>query len=201
MHDEVRLVVADGAPGIRVDRERYPPGSAWDSATVPLSILADGARDPLAYHVYVDGRYVSTESTAELVLWNMPPGPHVVEVRLLEGVGADTGARDVITLNVTPDRPDVRVTHPIDGRTVGRNLMMTFEVENFTMRPPGHPNAPDEGHVVVRLDGEVVGVGTDGLVSLADLPGGLRVLRVELARSDGSPLDPPVWAEVAVRVD
>jgi hypothetical protein len=196
--DTVTVQVADTAVGVAIDTSFLPPDARWDAAAIPLSVstsnfLLDGSSG--RYHIYVDGGFYDVRSDASTAVCNLPPGEHLVEVRLTDGASSEIGVQDRVRVRITDDRPDVLVTYPGPRWTMRPAFTMTLAVENFRLTAPGGTNEQDVGHYVVSIDGVEHVRGSSDAIAIAGAPLGLHRFRVELVQKDGTALAPAAFTE------
>ena len=201
--DQVTIEVEPTAIGVAIDAGAIPTdGSLWDSASVQLDLTTSnfalgGAN---AYHLYVDGAFYASGTRAQTSVCNLGPGVHTVEVRLTEG-GSENGAYDHVRVNITEDRPDIRVTYPGARWRVHPDFTLNLAVENFELQPKGSGMGADKGYYTVSMDGAPLVSGSADALAMNRLPLGLHTFRVELVNDDGTPLSPPVFTEVDYTVE
>jgi Family of unknown function (DUF6130) len=120
--------------------------------------------------------------------------------------GSDgSGSSPTPTLSLIP-RPsssaELAVTSPGNGEIVrGSTVDLRIDLEGARIVPQTTTElAPDEGHLHVLLDGELISM-TEGLRQrISDVPPGVHRLTVEFVANDHAPFDPRVIAAVVFEV-
>lgn len=158
--------------------------------------------------LYVDGGYARLLTQAEPISLALPSGPHAIRLQLVQSNGTPlspdvtASARVVVTQGPALGTPTIRIVSPKPGQVTGHDVYFAVEVTNFTLVDAhGQPNAPNEGHVQLLLDGifqQEPRAYDAGL--LVDLPDGFRTVTARLVNSDNSPLNPDVFANVTIQV-
>ncbi|HSL11601.1 MAG TPA: hypothetical protein VLA82_09850 [Actinomycetota bacterium] len=95
----------------------------------------------------------------------------------------------------------LRIVSPTDDETVGPTVDVEIELDGArVVQQTSTELRPDEGHIHVLLDDQLVSM-TDGLEqTLRDVGPGLHVLKVEFVANDHAPFDPRVIEAVAFEV-
>jgi len=156
--------------------------------------------------VFVDGVFVRTVTRVEPIVLPLASGSHQILLRLRGNDGVplvpDVSASVDVTVTRGPAAgpPGVEILHPPYDLRTGHDVYLDTRVTNFTLvAAEGRPNAPNEGHLVVLLNGayytEVSGTEPAFLV---DLPDGYNTFTVRLVNNDGTPLTPDVTASTRV---
>jgi len=91
-------------------------------------------------------------------------------------------------------QPSLRILSPAEGATVaGRDVVLRMEVKGIELTPRQSSNG---AYVLLRLDdAPPIKAYSDSFTFQGVTPGN-HVVRVELRRSDGSQLNPPVRTQV-----
>jgi hypothetical protein len=116
--------------------------------------------------------------------------------------GMDHGA----SVSAAAERPSTEATltivSPEDGDVLGSSVDVAIELDGARVVSQTSTDLrPDEGHIHVLLDDELVSM-TDGLEqTLRDVEPGLHILKVEFVANDHAPFDPRVIEAVAFEVD
>jgi Family of unknown function (DUF6130) len=109
------------------------------------------------------------------------------------------------TLSLTP-RPsssaELAVTAPGNGEIVrGSTVDLRVDLEGARIVPQTTTElAPDEGHLHVLLDDELISMTEGTRQRIGDVPPGVHRLTVEFVASDHAPFDPRVIAAVVFEV-
>ena len=104
------------------------------------------------------------------------------------------------------DRPastaKLAVISPTNGQVVtGTTVRMKVSLKDATIVPATTTDiVPDEGHLHVILDDQLISMTGDTTQLLANLTPGQHLLKVEFVASDHAPFDPRVIAAVAFEV-
>lgn len=121
--------------------------------------------------------------------------------RLTDG-GSELPVRDHVHVRVAEGRPDVTITYPGDLWGVAPAIELSANTENFTLDSAfGGANVEGHGHFAVLVDGVVVAESATGTAPLSGLPAGDVPIRVELRNNDRTPVEPPVFDAITVRVE
>lgn len=110
------------------------------------------------------------------------------------------------TPTVSADRPastaKLRIVSPKNGQVVfGSAVQMKISLKDAKIVPASSTDiVPDEGHLHVILDDELISMTGDTSQYLANLTPGQHLLKVEFVASDHAPFDPRVIAAVAFEV-
>lgn len=110
------------------------------------------------------------------------------------------------TPTVSADRPastaKLRIVSPKNGQVVfGSAVQMKISLKDAKIVPASSTDiVPDEGHLHVILDDELISMTGDTSQYLANLMPGQHLLKVEFVASDHAPFDPRVIAAVAFEV-
>ncbi len=158
-------------------------------------------------------------STETSVIWdNLASGTHTFGVQLVNNdhVPLEPPVTATVTVTVTPSvMPSLRIIMPKDGSTVrDGSIEVSVEVANFNLVSPGGANVLGEGHIHYYLDVEIpttpgaaavtdsgtYKATTETVVTWDNVGLGTHTLGVQLVNSDHTPLEPPIIAEVTVKV-
>ncbi|MFZ5481069.1 MAG: hypothetical protein ACOZNI_30180 [Myxococcota bacterium] len=220
--EEVTVAIPAGEPFVSFDHALF--AGPWDSAEVPVAItvanfdLRDGGEGDVPptdtgaapddfssrgwYHLYLDGVWYESSAALTHDLMHLAPGWHVLDLVLVDArSGWEMPVRDVLRVQVAPDRPDLLVTDPGDEYGVHGTFDLTVATENFTLSPAGGEPAEDVGQYAVYVDGVLTtttGAPTTAIGPLADGP---HTVKVVLTGNDGVELSPAVWDQITVNVD
>jgi hypothetical protein len=119
------------------------------------------------------------------------------------GIGA-TGATG--SSSVSADRPastaKLAIITPTNGQIVhGTTVQMKVRLRDATIVPATTADiVPDEGHLHVILDDQLISMTGQTTQLLSNLTPGQHLLKVEFVASDHAPFDPRVIAAVAFEV-
>jgi hypothetical protein len=125
-------------------------------------------------------------------------------VLLVACSGSDDGSSPTPT--PTGPRPSstgvLKIVHPSDGELVrGTRVRLEVSLQGARLVPATSTNLqPDEGHLHVSVDGQLVTM-TSGLEqTLPPLSPGDHLVQVEFVANDHAPFDPRVIAAVSFRM-
>jgi hypothetical protein len=110
------------------------------------------------------------------------------------------------TPTVSANRPAsparLKILAPKNGQVVhGTTVQMQVSLKDATIVPATSATiVPDEGHLHVILDDQLISMTGDTSQLLANLTPGQHLLKVEFVASDHAPFDPRVIAAVAFEV-
>lgn len=110
------------------------------------------------------------------------------------------------TPTVSADRPAsparLSIISPKNGQVVqGKTVEMKVTLKDAKIVPATSATiVPDEGHLHVILDDQLISMTGDTSQLLSDLTPGQHLLKVEFVASDHAPFDPRVIAAVAFEV-
>src|SRR5207244_9259589 len=165
---------------------------------------------PTEGHVdlYVDGVYSRLLTRVEPVSLPLESGPHTIRLRLVPDNGTPldpdvvASVRVVATQGPAVGTPTITIVSPKPGPTISHDLYVAVEVTNFTLVDAhGQPNAPNEGHVQLFLNGVLHQVPRAyDLGFIVDMPDGNGTISARLAHNHDTPLNPNVSASVTVRI-
>ncbi len=119
------------------------------------------------------------------------------------GTGATSASP---TPTVSADRPastaKLTIISPTNGQVVhGTTVQMKVSLKDATIVPATTTDiVPDEGHLHVILDDQLISMTGDTTQLLSNLTPGQHLLKVEFVASDHAPFDPRVIAAVAFEV-
>lgn len=123
--------------------------------------------------------------------------------------GGDGGSASPTSSTPTEaaDRPastaKLAIISPRNGQVVhGTTVQMTLSLEDAKVVPATTTDiVPDEGHLHVTLDGELITMTGDLEQLIGNLAPGQHLLKVEFVASDHVPFDPRVIAATAFEVE
>jgi uncharacterized protein DUF6130 len=131
-------------------------------------------------------------------------------VALIAGACSSGGTADPGTTSPTPsvsaDRPastaKLAIISPTNGQVVhGTTIQMKVSLKDATIVPATTTDiVPDEGHLHVILDDQLISMTGETTQLLANLTPGQHLLKVEFVASDHAPFDPRVIAAVTFEV-
>ena len=119
---------------------------------------------------------------------------------------SDGGATGSTTPSVSADRPastaKLTIITPTNGQVVhGTTVQMKVRLKDATIVPATTADiVPDEGHLHVILDDQLISMTGETTQLLSNLTPGQHLLKVEFVASDHAPFDPRVIAAVAFEV-
>src|SRR5207247_6076482 len=153
----------------------------------------------------LDSRLLTRVEPASLPLES---GPHTIRLELAQDNGTplnpDVAAsvRVVATQGPAVGTPTITIVSPKPGPTISHDLYVAVEVTNFTLVDAhGQPNAPNEGHVQLFLNGVLhQEPRAYDLGFIVDMPDGNSTITARLVNNDDTPLNPDVSASVTVRI-
>ena len=109
------------------------------------------------------------------------------------------------SVSPAPERPSTEATltivTPSDGDVLNANVDVEIELDGArVVQQTSTELRPDEGHIHVLLDDQLISM-TDGLEqTLRGVEPGLHILKVEFVANDHAPFDPRVIEAVAFEV-
>ena len=156
----------------------------------------------------VDGVYSRLLTRVEPVSLPLESGPHTIRLRLVQDNGTPlnpdvvASVRVVATQGPAVGTPTITIVSPKPGPTISHDLYVAVEVTNFTLVDAhGQPNAPNEGHVQLFLNGVLhQEPRAYDLGFIVDMPDGNSTITARLVNNDDTPLNPDVSASVTVRI-
>ena len=165
---------------------------------------------PTEGHVdlYVDGVYSRLLTRVEPVTLPLESGPHTIRLQLVQDNGTPlnpdvvASVRVVATQGPAVGTPTITIVSPKPGPTISHDLYVAVEVTNFTLVDAhGQPNAPNEGHVQLFLNGVLhQEPRAYDLGFIVDMPDGNSTITARLVNNDDTALNPDVSASVTVRI-
>jgi len=158
--------------------------------------------------VYVDGVYSQLITRVEPIVLSLDSGPHTILLQLKGNDGQpltpDVGAsvRPIVTHGPAVGRPGVEIKFPANQSSTGHDVYFAVVLSNFTLVDPhGRPNAPNEGHLQVRVnDRTQEELSRYEPAFVVDMPDGENTITVRLVNNDNSPLQPNVQANVTIHI-
>jgi hypothetical protein len=158
--------------------------------------------------LFVDGGYSRLLTRVEPISLALGSGPHEIHLQLVHNNGTplspdvSASVRVLVTQGPAVGTPTIRIVSPKPDEVTGHDVYFAVEVTNFGLVDAhGQPNAPNEGHVQLLLNGifqqepRAYDVGF-----LVDLPDGSNTVTARLVNNDNSPLNPDVFANVTIRI-
>lgn len=165
---------------------------------------------PTEGHVdlYVDGAYAQILTRVEPIVLPLGSGPHTIRIRLVQSDGTplspdvNASVRVVMTQGPAEGTPTITIVSPRPGPTIAHDVYVAIEVTNFALVDPhGQPNAPNEGHVQLFLNGVFnQEPRAYDLGFIVDIPDGSNTVTARLVNNDNTPLSPNVSATVTIYV-
>ncbi|MDE2046619.1 MAG: hypothetical protein KGJ69_15970 [Thermoplasmata archaeon] len=148
-------------------------------------------------NVSADGTFLEfVTNEAPLSLW-LADGPHDIQLELVSNMGRPLSPPVTAMVAVavthawdTGDSPFVNIWSPSTGSTVnGPVVTISFLVWDFTIVPPtGQPNAPNEGHLHLWVDGAFYAMITaPQAIQVTGLATGTHTVKLLLVNNDHSP--------------
>ena len=113
---------------------------------------------------------------------------------------SDGGATGSTTPSVSADRPastaKLTIITPTNGEMVhGTTVQMKVRLKDATIVPATTADiVPDEGHLHVILDDQLISMTGETTQLLSNLTPGQHLLKVEFVASDHAPFNPRVWS-------
>lgn len=158
--------------------------------------------------VFLDGQIARLVTTLEPFALTVASGPHVIRAELVDDNGTalvpdvSDSVRFVATEGPATGTPTVRVVSPFPYESTGHGFWVTMEISNFALvGAHGQPNAPNEGHVQILVQGSAVMEFTAyAPVILVAMPDGDITITVRLVNNDNTPLSPDVSETVPIHV-
>ena len=158
--------------------------------------------------VYVDGVYSRLITRVEPIPLPLESGPHLIRLQLVESDGTPLTPDVTATVRVMATHgpavgtPSIRIVSPGPGPTISHDLYVAVDVANFTLVDPyGQPNAPNEGHVQLLLNGVVQQEPRAyDLGFIVDIRDGNSTITARLVNNDNTPLNPDASATVTVTI-
>lgn len=120
--------------------------------------------------------------------------------------GASASMDHGTSVSPAADRPSteatLRIVEPSDGDVIAGAVDIHLELEGArVVEQTSTDLRPDEGHIHVLLDDQLISM-TEGLEqTIRDVPAGLHILKVEFVANDHAPFDPRVIEAVAFEVE
>ncbi len=112
---------------------------------------------------------------------------------------------DEATPSAAIERPTtdavLEIVQPAQGETVGRDVVVEISLEGATVSDlTSQDLRPDEGHLHVLLDDELISMTSDLESEIANVEPGTHLLKVEFVANDHAPFDPRVIVAVQFEV-
>lgn len=131
--------------------------------------------------ITLDGSLVATDADGQAFVSNPGTGEHVLAVTLVNNDGTDLDPPVSDSVSITVAEPEITITSPTTESP--GDVLVTYEVANFTLDPVNLNGMPEEGrgHTHIYLDGLYQGLDAMGQFTLPDVDGCDHTLRLELA--------------------
>ncbi len=165
---------------------------------------------PAEGHVdlYLDGAYSRLLTRVEPISLPLESGPHTIQLQLVQDNGTalspdiSASVRVVATHGPAVGAPTITIVSPKPGPTISHDLYFAVNVTNFTLVDAhGQPNAPNEGHVQLLLNGVLhQEPRAYDLGFIVDMPDGNNTVIARLVNNDNTPLSPDVSTSVTIRI-
>ena len=157
---------------------------------------------------YLDGQVVRLVTDPEPFSLSLPSGPHTIRMQLFADNGTplspdvSPSVRIIATQGPAAGVPGIKILSPTPLEATGHGIYVSYRISNFTLvEPHGQPNAPNEGHLQLLVEGIVVmEVVQYDPVLLVSLPDGDITIGARLVNNDGSEVTPSAAASVAIHV-
>ena len=157
---------------------------------------------------YLDGQVVRLVTDPEPFSLSLPSGPHTIRMQLFADNGTplspdvSASVRVIATQGPAAGVPEIKILSPTPLEATGHGIYVSYRISNFTLvEPHGQPNAPNEGHLQLLVEGIVVmEVVQYDPVLLVSLPDGDITIGARLVNNDGSEVTPSAGASVAIHV-
>jgi hypothetical protein len=128
---------------------------------------------------------------------------------LLAACGGTSGASPGTTGTATAPGPrpsssaKLAIVSPKDGETfTSSTIPVSVSLQDAKIVPTTSTDLkPNEGHLHVYLDGQIVSMNYQTTDTLHDVSAGMHLLRVEYVATDHAPFDPRVFAQVTFEVN
>ena len=158
--------------------------------------------------VYVDGAYARLLARIEPLSLSLGSGPHTIRLQLVRNDGSplapdvSASVRVVVTHGPASGTPTIAIVWPKPGAETGHDVYFALAVTNFSLvDASGQPNAPNEGHVQLFLNGAFSQEPrADDLGFIVDLPDGDNTVTARLVNNDNTALSPDVSASVTFHI-
>jgi len=139
---------------------------------------------------------------------SLASGPHTIRMQLSADNGSalnpdvSASVQVISTLGAAGERPRVTILSPTQNEATGHGIYVSYRIDNFTLvEPRGQPNAPNEGHVQILVEGDVVmEVIQYEPILVVSLPEGDITISVRLVNNDNTKLSPDASASVPIHV-
>ena len=167
------------------------------------------AVNPTEGHVdmYVDGAYSRLLTRVEPISLSLPSGPHVIRLQLVQSDGSplapDVSASVRVLTSHGPavGTPTIVIVWPKPAAETGHDVYFAVEVTNFTLVDAhGQPNAPNEGHLQLVLNGVIQEPRAYDLGFIVDMPDGDNTVTARLVNNDNTPLSRDVSTSVTFHI-
>ena len=147
-------------------------------------------------NVFLDAQYVRLLTSVEPFALPLTSGAHSIRIQLVADNGTplspDVSASVSVVATHGPGGgiPRIQILSPTRDESTGHGIYVSYRIENFTLvEPRGQPNSPNEGHVQLLVEGNVVMEVTQyEPVLLVSLPEGDISVTARLANNDNSAL-------------
>src|SRR3989441_11622437 len=165
---------------------------------------------PTEGHVdlYLDGVYSRLLTRVEPISLPFESGLHTIRLQLVQDNGTplspdvSASVRIVATHGPAVGTPTITIVSPQPRPTIAHDVYFAVEVTNFTLVDSyGQPNAPNEGHVQLFLNGVFnQEPRAYDLGFIVDMPDGSNTVTARIVNNDNTPLKPAASASVTIRI-
>jgi len=165
--------------------------------------------NPTEGHVdmYVDGAYSRLLTRVEPISLSLESGPHLIRLQLVQSNGSlltpdvSASVRVLTTHGPAVGTPTIAIVWPKPAAETGHDVYFAVVVTNFTfVDAHGQPNAPNEGHLQLVLNGVIQEPRAYDLGFIVDMPDGDNAVTARLVNNDNTPLSPDVSTSVMFHI-
>src|SRR5204862_3270006 len=112
---------------------------------------------------FLDGHLVRLVTDLEPFSLFVPSGPHTIRMQLFADDGTPLSPEVSASVGITATQgpaagvPSIEILSPTPLEATGHGIYVSYRISNFTPgEPHGQPNAPNEGHLQLHVEGSVV---------------------------------------------
>src|SRR5947199_7505886 len=165
--------------------------------------------NPTEGHVdmYVHGASSRLLTTVEPISVSLPSGPHGIRLQLVQSDGSpltpdvSASVRVLTTHGPAVGTPTIAIVWPTPGAETGHDVYFAVAVTNFSLVDAhGQPNAPNDGHLQLVLNGVIQEPRAYDLGFIVDMPDGVNTVTARLVNNDNTPHSPDVSTSVTFHI-